>query len=111
MYFYLGGTLTDINHFMNAKLEQRVIMKFLWNEKRDAVEIHYRLSRAFQKDAYMLPSVHEWIRAFKTKHTGVLDKARAGRSRLDHLNSKIVLVFTEKKSHSVRTLVKELGLI
>jgi hypothetical protein len=72
---------------MDAKMEQRVITTFLSSEGADATEIHSRLLRAFQEDAYTISSVYEWIRAFKTGRTSVADEHLAGRSRLDHIDS------------------------
>jgi hypothetical protein len=63
---------------MNAKLKQRVIITFLWSEDIDPVEIHHRLLRAFREDADVLSSVYEWIRAFKSGRTNLLDDHRAG---------------------------------
>jgi hypothetical protein len=94
---------------MNAKLEQRVIMKSPWSEKTDPVEMHDRLIRTFQEDAYTISSVYEWIRAFKRGRTNVLDELRAGRSRFDHIDSKILSLFTENESHGVQTPAQELG--
>jgi hypothetical protein len=62
-------TLKNVNYPMKAKVEQRAIIKFLSNEGADATEIHHRLLRAFQEDAYTLSSVYEWIRVFKTGRT------------------------------------------
>jgi hypothetical protein len=39
----------NVDHPMNAKVEPRVIIKFLSNEGADATEIHDRLLRAFQE--------------------------------------------------------------
>jgi hypothetical protein len=89
---------------MDAKLEQRVIIKLLSNEGADPIEIHSRLLRAFQEDAYMLSSVYEWIRAFKTGRRSVLDEHRAGRPRLDHIDSKILSLLHENGFQSVRSL-------
>jgi hypothetical protein len=57
---------------MNAQFEQRVNIKFLWSEDIDPVEIHHRLLRAFQKSVYLLSSIYEWIRAFKSGSTNLL---------------------------------------
>jgi hypothetical protein len=46
---------------MNAKVEARVIIKFLSNEGAYAIEIHHRLLQAFQEDVYTISSVYEWI--------------------------------------------------
>jgi hypothetical protein len=70
-------TLQNVNDQMNAKVEQRVIIKFLSKEEADEIEIHHRLFRAFQEDAYIVSSVCEWIQAFKTGRTSVLDDHRA----------------------------------
>jgi hypothetical protein len=42
-----AGTLQNVNHPMNAKVEPRVIIKFLSTEGADAIEIHHRLLRDF----------------------------------------------------------------
>jgi hypothetical protein len=52
--------------YNEERLEQSVIVRFPWSEKKNAVKIHYRLFRAFQEDAYTFSSVYESIRAFKT---------------------------------------------
>jgi transposase len=94
---------------MDAKTEQRVIIKFLSSEGADAIEIHDRLLRAFQQDAYTISSVYEWIRAFKMGRTSVADEHRAGRPRLDHIDCKILPLFKRNESHSVRSLAQELN--
>jgi hypothetical protein len=75
---------------MNAKVEHRVIIKFLLNEREDATEIHDKFLRASQEDAYTFSSVYEWIRAFKMGQTSVLDEHRAERPRFDHIDSTIL---------------------
>jgi hypothetical protein len=93
---------------MNSKLEQGVIMKFLWTEKRDAIEIRSRLFRAFQEDADAFSSVYEWIRTFLRGHTNGLDEAQAGRLRHHHIDSRFLSLSIENEFHGVRTLVQEL---
>jgi hypothetical protein len=93
---------------MNAKVEQRAIIKFLSNEGADAIEIHHKLLRVFQDDAYTISRVYEWIRAFKTGRTSVLVEHRVERRRLDHIDSKILSVFQGNESHSVQSLAQEL---
>jgi transposase len=95
---------------MNTKLEQHVIIKFLWSEDVDPVEIHHRLLRAFQEDAYVLSNVYEWIRTFKSGSTNLLDDRRAGRPRLDHIDSQILSLFRENEFHSLRRLAQALGI-
>jgi hypothetical protein len=84
-------------------------MNFPWSEGRDPVEIHSRLLGVFQEDVYMLSSLYEWIKAFETGSTSVLDKQLAGPPRLDRIDSKILLRFHENEFHSVRTLPQELA--
>jgi hypothetical protein len=107
MHFPRMG-VKNINHPMNGKVEQRVI-KFLSNDGADATEIHQRLLRAFQENAYILSSAYEWIQAFKPGRTIVWNGHRAVRPRLDHIDSKITSVFEESESKSVRSLAQELN--
>jgi hypothetical protein len=102
-------TLKNVNHPMNAKVEQRVIIKFLSNEGADAIEIHHRLLQAFQEDVYTLSNVYEWIRVFNTWRTIVWDEHRAGRPRLDHIDSNILSLFQESESQSIQSLAQGLN--
>jgi hypothetical protein len=95
---------------MNAKLEEFVIMQFLWSAQRDAVEIHSRLVQAFQRDVYTFSSVYDLIRAFKTGRTSVLHADRAERPRLDYIDSKILSLDTENEFHNVRAIAQERGI-
>jgi transposase len=95
---------------MHVTVKQRIISQFLWTEGADPVEIHSRLLHAFAEDAYTLSSVYEWIRAFRTGRTSVVDEHRSGRPRLDHIDSKILSLFQENEFHSTRSLAQELGI-
>jgi hypothetical protein len=86
-------------------------MKFLLSEKRDAVEIHSKIVQAFQEDGYTLSSVYEWIRVFKTGSINVLDDARVGRPRLDHIDSKILSVLKQMNFRVFGLLHKSWGLL
>jgi hypothetical protein len=83
-------------------------MKFLWSEKLDAVEIHYKLLQAFQKDACTPSNVYAWTGTIKTGHTSMLDGARVRRPRLDHIGFKILSLFAENEFRSIPALVQEL---
>jgi hypothetical protein len=65
---------------------------------------------AFQEDPQTLSTVGEWIRAFKTGCTSVLDDARAGRPRRYHIDSRILSLFTKNEFHSARPLAEELSI-
>jgi hypothetical protein len=69
--------LRDVIPIMDAKVEQHIIIKFLCGEGVDPVEIHSRLLHAFQEDIYTLSSIYEWIRAFRTERTNVVDEHRS----------------------------------
>jgi hypothetical protein len=51
----------------------------------------------------------KWTKAIKTGRTNVLDDTR-GRSRLDHIDSRTLSLFTENGFHSVGTFAQELGI-
>jgi hypothetical protein len=61
------------------------------------------------ESAYTISSVHQWSKAFKTRRTSVLDELRVRRPRIDHIDSKILSLFTKNEFHSVRTLAQELA--
>jgi hypothetical protein len=56
----------NVNQPMNAKVKQRIIIKFLSNEETDAIKIHHRLLRAFQENICTPSSAYEWLSLFKT---------------------------------------------
>jgi hypothetical protein len=72
---------------------------------------HSTLLQTFQGDVYTLSSVHEWIRAFKTGRTSVLDDHRAERSHFNHTDSQILSPFHENEFQSVQTLAEERGFV
>jgi hypothetical protein len=70
--------------------DQRVIIKFLWNERADARQIAARLQAQFGGRAYQLRTVEFWITEIWRGRQDVDDKIRSGRSPLDDLDGKIL---------------------
>jgi hypothetical protein len=103
MFTYL--TLTIVYHSMEARPSH-----FSRTKIQLLPKIHHRLRGAFQEDVYTLSSVYKWGRAFKTGLKKVLNEHRSGRSRLDHIESKILSLFRQAKFHSVHTLTRALPL-
>jgi hypothetical protein len=54
-------TLKSVNNPFGMEHDQRVIIKFLWNERADARQIAARLQAQFAENAYQLRTVEFWI--------------------------------------------------
>jgi hypothetical protein len=89
---------------MDMKVEQHVIIKFLCGEGADHVERHSRLLNTFQEDAYTLSSIYEWIKAFQTSRTSVVDEYQSELPRLNYIDSEILSLFQENEFHNTRSL-------
>jgi hypothetical protein len=54
-------TLKSVNHSFEMGYDQRVIIKFLWNEGADARQIADILQAQFTEHSYQLRTVRFWI--------------------------------------------------
>jgi hypothetical protein len=73
------------------KYDQRIIIRFLWNERIDAHEITHRFQAQFSKYAYALRTVRFWIVEARLGHQNLYDEIHTRRSLLDDLDAKILL--------------------
>jgi hypothetical protein len=60
-----GDTLKDVKIYISMEYDQRLILKFLFNEGCDANQIVERLEAQFHEDAYSSRSVQFWIGEIK----------------------------------------------
>jgi hypothetical protein len=84
--------------------DQRVIIKFLWNERADARQIIDRLQKQFAEHSYQLWTVQFWISEIWRGRQDLHDEIRSGRSPLDDLDSKILVILEKspfESSHSI----------
>jgi hypothetical protein len=93
---------------MNAKVVQRVIIKFFSKRGENATEMHHSLFDPFRK---ILTPFRMLINGFKpSKLYGQLCWTNIGRrSRLDHVNSKMLSRCQESEFHGIRALTEELN--
>jgi hypothetical protein len=54
-------TLKCVDGAFEMEYDQRVIIKFLWNERADTSQIAARLPEQFVEHAYQLRTVQFWI--------------------------------------------------
>jgi hypothetical protein len=59
--FSSDDTLKDVKGYIPMECDQRVIIKFLFNERCNAKQIGERLEAQFYEDAYSLQNVQFWI--------------------------------------------------
>jgi transposase len=72
--------------------DQRVIIKFPWNEGANVRQIAARLQARFVEHAYQLGTVQFWIAEMRRGRQDLHDEIRSGRSPLDVLESKILAI-------------------
>jgi transposase len=88
--------------------DQRVIIKFLWNEGVDASQIAARLQAQFVEHAYQLRTVQFWITEIRRDRPDLHDDIRSGRPRLDDVDGKIVAILDKSPFESTYSLDERL---
>jgi hypothetical protein len=87
---------------------QRVIIKFLKFKRMKLRDIHHKLTRVFDEEAYTLVSVKRWIYELKTGRTIMTDHLQPGTLSIDHIDVLIMKQFSETPFASVRSLSEDL---
>jgi len=59
--------------------EQRGVVRFLWAEGAEPVEIHRRMLTQYGQSTMSQRTVYEWVESFKSGRTRVTDEGRSGR--------------------------------
>lgn len=72
-----------------SNLEQRVIIKFLFNENLKPDEIQSKLENHFGEKAYKLSTIKKWITRFRWGKNDYEDEPRSGRPFDDQIEFKI----------------------
>jgi hypothetical protein len=96
--------LKSVKATFDMECDQRVIVKFLWNEAADARDIADRLQAQCAEYGYYLRTVHFWITEIQLGHQDLHGEIHTGRPPLDHLDMIILARLTIspfKLAHSI----------
>lgn len=83
-----------ILHLSIVKLEQRVIIKFFFDEGLSSDSIQSKLHQKFGDQAYVISTSKKWTTGFKWGKKDFNGEPRAGLSKDDHIEFKIREVIT-----------------
>jgi transposase len=86
--------------------EQRVIIKFLFNEGADAPQISERLRAQFHGDAYALRTLQFWITELRLGREDLHDEPRTGRPSTENHPTKIQELLDENPFESARSMAE-----
>jgi hypothetical protein len=102
-------TFESVNGRFGMEYDQRVIIKFTWNERANARQILARLQAQFVEHAYQLRTVQSWITEIRPGCQDLYDGIRRGRPPLDDdLDCKILAIFDKSPFESAQSIVERL---
>jgi hypothetical protein len=87
--FPLARPIYDAQAPIQTEYEQRVIVKFLFNEGLDPRQIVEKLETQFHEGAYSLRAVQCWIGEVRRGREDLHDETRPGSSSEEHITAKI----------------------
>jgi hypothetical protein len=88
--------------------DQRVIIRFLWNEEIDAHKIAHRFQAQFGEHVYKLQTVRFWIAEVRLGHQDFHDEIRTGRPPLGDLDVKILAILDKSPFELARSITQTL---
>jgi hypothetical protein len=89
----LNCTLKDVTLAILMEYEQRLSIKFLFNEGADAHQITEGLRAQFHEDAYVLHTAKFWITELRRGREDLHDEPRTGRPSAENIPTKIQELF------------------
>jgi hypothetical protein len=101
-------TLKSVNGRFGMEYDQRVIIKFLWNDRANARKIVARLQTQFAEHVYQLRTVQFWITEIRRGRQDLHDEIRGGRSPLDDLDGKILAILDKSPFESAYSIAERL---
>lgn len=92
-----------------SNLEQRVIIKFFFDEGLSPDSIQSKLYQHFGDQAYAISTIKKWITRFKWGKEDFEDEPRSGRPKDDQIEFKIRKVIAEDPFFTCRSVALTLG--
>jgi hypothetical protein len=108
--FPFARTRSDVMFSILIWSEQRVIVKFLFNDGLDARQITEKLRLQFYKDAYSFDAVRFWIGEMRRVREGLHDRRWRGRWSHEHIAATIQQLLTENPFESARPTAETLDI-
>jgi hypothetical protein len=88
--------------------DQRVIIKFLWNEGTDSCQIAAKLQIQFVEHVYQLQTVKFWITEIRRGRQDLHDEIRNGRPPLGDFDGKILAILDKSLFESTHPMAERL---
>jgi hypothetical protein len=101
--------LKAVKGTFRIEYDQRVIIRFLWNERINAHKITHGLQAQFGEHAYTLRTVWFWIAEAWLDRQDLHDEIRTGRPPLDDLDAKILTILDKSPFESANSIADTLG--
>jgi hypothetical protein len=101
-------TLISVKSTFGMEHDQRMIIKFLWNEGADASQIAARFQAWFSEHSYQLRTVQFWITEIRRGLQDLHDEIRSRKPLLDDLNGKILAISDKSPFESIDSIAERL---
>jgi hypothetical protein len=101
-------TLKSVNGPFGMEYDQRVIIKFLWEERADTHQIAAKLQEQFAEHSYQLRTVQFWIAEIWRGRQDLHDEMRSGGHPLDGLDNKILAILDKSPFESAHSIAERL---
>jgi hypothetical protein len=101
-------TLKSLKNTFGMVYDQRVIIKFLYNEGADGRDIATTLQANSAEHAYQLRTVQFWITEIRLGRQDLHDELRTGRPLLDDLDAKILVFLHKSPFESAHSIAQRL---
>jgi hypothetical protein len=88
--------------------DQRVIIRFLWNEGIDTNQITARLQAQFGEHAYKLRTIRFWISGASFSYQDIHDEICTSKPPLDDLDAKILAILDKSLFVSACSMAERL---